>query len=115
MGKHIMAKDVYVFSQLCVQIQHKNDEFLKNEIDKLKKDLITHGVKKSEKKKIKEQVERLKQQRLIVQEKIDCLENTMSIVLAVYEKQGREFKFKPGEEEELIKEYRSLIGMEDGI
>lgn len=115
MAKHIMAKDVFVFASLCVHIQKQNDELLKNEIEKSKKELITHGIKKSEKKKIKEKIEQMKQSRLMVQEKIDALENAMSIVLAIYEKQGKEFKFRTGEEEALIKEYRKLIGMEDGV
>ena len=71
--ENITAKDVYLFAEYCLKVQKDNAEYLKST-------LIDPKLIKNERKKIKLELKR-------IEEKQDFLENTKSIVLALYERQ----------------------------
>lgn len=76
----ITAKDVYIFADLCLEIQKTN-------IEELKKWVADPAVPYKNKKIYKQQIK-------YAEEKLDFLENTKTIVEALYEKSGQALKIE---------------------
>jgi len=80
----ITAKDVYIFASICQDIQKKN-------INMIREALKNPKIEKPKRK-------RMKQEMKLSEEKLIFLENTKSIVLALYDKQGKAIKITKEDE-----------------
>lgn len=92
----ITAKEVYLFADICIDIQNKNIEMFKEELKNPKH--------------IRRQRQTLRNLIKQGEEKLDYLENTKSIVLALYQKQGK--KLKVTEEDKAAIKEKYKIGEE---
>ena len=88
-NKQITAKEIYVFTERCIEIQKNNIKLFEEEIKNVEKQLI-HAKNEAN-------------------EKIEYLINTLSIIAAVFEKHGKTVTFKKGEKEKLLKKYNEII------
>lgn len=105
--REINAKEVYVFAEQCIKIQKENAKILDEEIAKLEKDAKKCKVPE-EKKKILARKSKANTVRRETDEKIDYLINAMNIILGVYERNGKKFKFSKSEYARLNKKYDIL-------
>ena len=105
--KEINAKEVYVFAEQCIKVQQKNIELLKKEIEKLEKEAKKCKVPE-DRKKILARKSRAVTIEKESNEKIDYLINTMNIILGLYERNGKKFKFSKSEYARLNKKYDIL-------
>lgn len=105
--REINSKEVYVFAEQCIKVQKKNIELLKEEKEKLEKEAKKCKIPE-EKKKILARKSRVVTAERESNEKIDYLINAMNIILGVYERNGKKFKFSKSEYARLNKKYDIL-------
>lgn len=106
--KKISAKEIYVFSERCIEIQKKNILIFEEQIKMVEKE--AKKVKDPvQKKAILQKKLKLNNAKNEANEKIEYLINTLSIISAVFEKHGKTVTFKKGEKEKLLKKYNAII------
>lgn len=93
----ITSKDVFLFANHCIKIQREN-------ITNFKKWIKDPKLPRSKKKELRVEIKR-------AEEKIDYLENTKSIVIALYQKQNKTLKIT--EEDRLNFKEKYKLGDDD--
>ena len=107
-NKQITAKEIYVFTERCIEIQKNNIKLFEEQIKMVEKE--AKKVKDPlEKKKVLVKKTQLNQAKAHAEEKIEYLINTLSIIAAVFEKHNQVVSFKKGEKEKLLKKYNAII------
>lgn len=107
-NKQISAKEIYVFTERCIDIQKNNIKIFDEEIKKVEKE--AKKIKdSSERKKVLVKKGQLTHAKNEANEKIEYLINTLSIIAAVFEKHGKTVTFKKGEKEKILNKYNKII------
>ena len=94
MKRNCNAKEVFAFCEFCLDIQKENLKVLNEQ-----KELEKYKDNEKKQKQIDHQIN-------IVSEKIDYLENTQSIIFAVYDKFGMQLKFRKKDLDSLKKKFK---------
>lgn len=107
-NKQITAKEIYVFTERCIDIQKNNIKLFEEEIKNVEKQ--AKKIKDSnDRKKVLMRKGQLIHAKNEANEKIEYLINTLSIIAAVFEKHGKAVTFKKSEKEKLLKKYNEII------
>ena len=104
----ITAKEIYVFTEQCIEIQKNNIKLFEEEIKKVEKE--AKKIKDSnDRKKVLVRKGQLIHAKNEANEKIEYLINTLNIIAAVFEKHGKMVTFKKGEKEKILNKYNKII------
>lgn len=105
--KEINAKEIYVFTEQCIEVQKANLKLVEEEIKNLEKEIKKNKDSDLKKKALvrKNRAVTFKKQ---TEEKIEYLINTLSIIMGVYEKNGKKFEIKPKMHQKLRNKYNFL-------
>ena len=103
--QEIKAKDIYAYAHMCVDIQKMNIETYNNEVAKAERVMRENPNNREAVKTAKTHKYRFLDEIKKAKGKIEILENVISIVHTVYEKNDDKLEFEEGELEELINFY----------
>jgi hypothetical protein len=105
--KEINAKEIYVFAEQCIEVQKANIKLAEEEIKNLERE-IKKIKNPDEKKKAIARKNKTVMFKKEADEKIEYLINTLSIIMGVYEKNGKKFEIKPKMYQKLRNKYNFL-------
>lgn len=103
--QEIKAKDIYAYAHMCVDIQKMNIETYNNEVAKAERVMRENPNNREAVKTAKTHKYRFLDEIKKAKGKIEILENVISIVHTVYEKNDDKLEFEEGELEKLINFY----------
>lgn len=105
--KKISAEEIYVFAEQCIEVQKANIKLAEEEIAKIEGE-IKKIKNPDEKKKAITRKNKTVMFKKEADEKIEYLINTLSIIMGVYEKNGKKFEIKPKMHQKLRNKYNFL-------
>ena len=112
-NKQISAKEIYVFTEQCIEVQKYNIGLIEKDIQEIEKNI--KKVKNSnDRKPLLQKKFQLTSAKNEANQKIEYLISTLSIILGVYEKNGKKINFKKNEKEKIAKKYDFLKDEKNG-
>ncbi|MBR6515907.1 MAG: hypothetical protein IKT40_03535 [Bacilli bacterium] len=103
--QEIKAKDIYAYAHMCVDIQKMNIETYNNEVARAERVMRENPNNREAVKTAKTHKYRFLDEIKKAKGKIEILENVISVIHTVYEKNDDKLEFEDGELEKMIEFY----------